>query len=287
MVVRRRPEDADGWAVLDEGLARAEAVFGPRLQAAFAIGSLAHGGFAPAASDVDLALILDRVEPDDEAQMTGVKAEVRDRLGSPLAGRLSLFWSSWPDLERQSGAGRFPLADRQDLAVHGQRLQGDDQRHRVTLPQGVALRRGLVIEGAQFFLEKLAVPERDALLRDPAALVARGSREASKAVMFPVRFIYTLHEGRPAGNDEAAAFFARRPAGAIQDLARAALAWRRSGTLGPDAKELLAAGILPLHAEFGSGYAAALERFKEPALARAIAVWNSSLLSGDGKPVPF
>jgi hypothetical protein len=281
----RRPEDGEGWTVMDEGLVQAKNAFGTRLEAAYAIGSLAHGGFAPAASDVDLALILGELTPDDEAVAAGIKSEVQRLMGTPLSGRLSVFWSSWAELQAGTGAGRFPLADRQDLAAHGQLLAGDDQLSRVSIPQGEALRRALVIEGARFFLDKLADPERDALLMDPNALASRGCRDVTKAVLFPVRFLYTLHAGRPADADQAAAFFATRPAGAIQDLVRFALQWRKNGRLGPDAPALLAGGLLPLHAEFALSYAAALDRFGEPELARAIRVWNSNLLSGDGKPI--
>ena len=37
------------------GLEQAALRFGPRLEAAYAIGSLAHGGFAPAASSAEAA----------------------------------------------------------------------------------------------------------------------------------------------------------------------------------------------------------------------------------------
>ncbi len=45
-------------------MARYRKVLGPRLVAAYALGSLAHGGFSPLVSDVDLGLVLtDPIEP--------------------------------------------------------------------------------------------------------------------------------------------------------------------------------------------------------------------------------
>ena len=47
-----------GEAVLAQALAAYRAALGSRLVAAYALGSLAHGGFSPLVSDVDLGLIL-------------------------------------------------------------------------------------------------------------------------------------------------------------------------------------------------------------------------------------
>ena len=49
---------AIGEAVLDLAVAGAETAFGLRLEAAYALGSLAHDGFSSLVSDVDLGLIL-------------------------------------------------------------------------------------------------------------------------------------------------------------------------------------------------------------------------------------
>lgn len=54
-------------------------------------------------------------------------------------------------------------------------------------------------------LENLAIPDRDAALLSPERLVAQGQREVAKAVLFPVRFLYTVTEGTPASNAEAMA----------------------------------------------------------------------------------
>ena len=47
-----------GEAVLTQAVAAYRAAFGSRLAAGYALGSLAHGGFSPLVSDVDLGLVL-------------------------------------------------------------------------------------------------------------------------------------------------------------------------------------------------------------------------------------
>ena len=49
---------AQGDAVLAEAVSAFRAALGSRLVAGYALGSLAHGGFSPLVSDVDLGLVL-------------------------------------------------------------------------------------------------------------------------------------------------------------------------------------------------------------------------------------
>jgi hypothetical protein len=273
----RLPQDADGWAVMDAGLAEARSRFGARFEAAFAIGSLAHGGFAPAASDVDLALILTRLDPQDSDLVQHIRESVRRAHSSPLAQRLSVFWSTWESLEHGQGKGRFPFADRQDFAQSGVLLHGRDERGRIALPVGEAMRRALIVEGAQFMADKLMTPDRDARLTRPAELVAVGCREVTKAVLFPARFLYSAATGRAAGNEEAVDFIRRTHAGPAEALVCAAFEWRVSGRLGPDAEALLVAGLLPLYARLSEVYADALAGFGEGSLARRMAEWPAKL----------
>jgi hypothetical protein len=56
-----RDQEADihlGEDVLARAVAAYEAALGSRLIAGYALGSLAHGGFSPLVSDVDLGLVL-------------------------------------------------------------------------------------------------------------------------------------------------------------------------------------------------------------------------------------
>ncbi len=271
------PLEGDGWRVLYAGLDAANARWGRRLVGAYVLGSLAHGGFAPEASDVDLALILDRVDPVIDRAMTEIRHEVRERLDTALATRLSLFWSSWAELALPHPRGRFPLVDRIDLVETGRCLQGNDRRTAVVLPLGEDRRQGLVVEAAAFMLDKLAVPAKDSLLAAPAALVALGTREVTKAVLFPVRFLYTLGTGKADGNAPAVHWYASQPGVAATSLAVAALAWRDRGLDRDQVLILLRRELVPLYLELTARYAQALTSMDFGALVRGLLEWNARL----------
>jgi hypothetical protein len=63
--VRNIAGTEEGWAVLDAAVDQAKSSLGDGLVSAYAIGSLAHGGFRAWVSDVDVALLtgdLDRLD---------------------------------------------------------------------------------------------------------------------------------------------------------------------------------------------------------------------------------
>lgn len=79
-----------GNAVLAEAADAYQAAFAERLMAAYALGSLAHGGFSPHVSDVDLGLLInDPLLPYDGDAVQAVADNVR-RGGSALHDRLSV-----------------------------------------------------------------------------------------------------------------------------------------------------------------------------------------------------
>src|ERR671933_2097978 len=83
-----------GHAVLADAVAAYTQVLGERLIAAYALGSLAHGGFSPLVSDVDLALILtDPLRSTDSLRVATVAWRLK-RKGSALHARLSVFWGT-------------------------------------------------------------------------------------------------------------------------------------------------------------------------------------------------
>ena len=199
-----------GEAVLAQALAAYQAALGPRLIAAYALGSLAHGGFSPLVSDVDLGLVLDdpfRIK--DRFTIRGVASAVR-ACGSPLHQRLSVFWGTPSTLRGRVRGGRFPPLDRLDLIEYGRLLAGADVRDGVARPS----RAELLVAGAQFALGTLGgdlgladrvkglimrdKPGHDPVqeIRAPALLAARGPRRVTKVVLFPVRFLFTAATGR-------------------------------------------------------------------------------------------
>ncbi len=70
----------------------ARTVWGQRLVAAYALGSLAHGGFSGHVSDVDAGFVLsDPLEDGDTAAVDRLSNAVKAS-GGPLAERLSVYW---------------------------------------------------------------------------------------------------------------------------------------------------------------------------------------------------
>jgi hypothetical protein len=118
--------EAAGEVVLSDAAAAFVRALGNRLIAAFALGSLAHGGFSELVSDVDIGLVLtDESGAPDAQTIESVTAELRVR-GTELHKRLSVFWATLSTLQDGTEGGRFPPLDRLDLIERGRLLVGDD-----------------------------------------------------------------------------------------------------------------------------------------------------------------
>jgi hypothetical protein len=242
------PELSDtqiGEEVLDLALSRAIATFGSRLEAAYALGSLAHGGFSSLVSDVDLGFILsDPLTDADAERIRDVGTQVRET-GIPLADRLSVFWGSRQSLMEGGTPGRFPPLDRLDLIRHGRLLHRRDMRDGLPSPT----HQELVIAAARMcigLVERNNLPE---LVRDPAGMLAKGPRSYTKTVLFPVRFLYTARTGEIGRNHDAAEHMVKQHPGSAADLAGAALRWRTEPAAPDDARSmaLLRDGLIPLY----------------------------------------
>lgn len=264
-----------GEEVLGAALARARETWGERLVAAYALGSLAHGGFSIHVSDVDIALILqDPLDDQDAAWVNKLSASLRAS-GPPLADRLSVFWGSLGTLSGSAAGGRFPPLDRLDLKQFGRLLAGRDVREEIPKP-GL---RELVIVGAEFSLARLSTPEVTAKLKDPAALAASDLKTLTKLVLFPVRFVFTAGTGEVGRNDSAVRHFSGLTAGPAAHLARAALEWRRTPPAQGDraTQDVIARGILPLYRLFLDDHEPRLRAYGRHDLAEAFRAWRERL----------
>jgi hypothetical protein len=282
-----------GEAVLAEALAAFQTALGPRLIAAYALGSLAHGGFSPLVSDVDLGLVLDdpfRVK--DRFTIRGVASAVRAG-GSPLHGRLSVFWGTPSTLRGTANGGRFPPLDRLDLLEYGRLLAGTDARDRVARPG----RDELLVAGARFALGTLggdreladrvkAVAMREKRgndpvheVRTPALLASRGARRVTKVVLFPVRFLFTAATGRVGTNALAAEHYLADPDAPAADLVAAAVAWRSAPPAEDEAAALLGRELLPLYLHYIDDHVARLDEHGRPRLAARFRRWRARLLA--------
>jgi hypothetical protein len=269
------PDIAVGEAVLDLAVTRAAKAFGPRLEAAYALGSLAHGGFSSLVSDVDLGLILaDPLTVQDVNRIEEVGAQVR-ATGAPLADRLSVFWGSRGSLTNGGTHGRFPPLDRLDLLRHGRRLYGVEVRDGVPAPS----HQDLVLAAARLCLSQVARYPLTEWVRDPAGLLAQGARSATKPVLFPVRFLYTARTGEIGRNHDAVAHLVTHDPGAAADLAAAALGWRTGPAApeDPQAIALLRDGLIPLYCSCLEVHAALARSWGDDPLAQELAAAHDEL----------
>src|SRR6266540_1979682 len=127
--------------------------FADRFVAAYVLGSLAHGGYAPAVSDIDLAVILTGADGRDGDTVADAHQALGQ--GGALYRKLSVFWASLPALRRGHDDGRFPAIDRLDLAEHGRLLLGDEVAGQVAVPTADEL----LVDSAQFAVKVLVTAE--------------------------------------------------------------------------------------------------------------------------------
>jgi len=279
-----------GEAVLDQAIGAYKSAFGARLMAGYALGSLAHGGFSPLVSDVDLGLILrDPVRPGDRFTIRSVARSVRGG-GSALHERLSVFWGTPSTLAGRARGGRFPPLDRLDLLEYGNLRTGQDAREHVATPT----RDELLIGGAEFALGYLGGaprpagglvrfrPRRDetlAEIRTPALLASRGPRRVTKVVLFPVRFLFTAATGRVGTNALAAEDYLAEVDAPGTELVKAAMGWREAWP-GPDeAAALLGRHLVPLYVHYIDDHIARLQAVGRDGLADSFRRWRGRLVA--------
>jgi hypothetical protein len=282
-----------GEAVLVRAVAAYRAALGSRLIAGYALGSLAHGGFSPLVSDVDLGLILDDpVRTKDRLTIRTVAGSVRAG-GSALDQRLSVFWGTPATLQGQRRGGRFPPLDRLDLLEYGRLLTGTDARSAVARPD----RTELLVAGAEFALGYLGgaarLPDRlrqralfrsrddDVLteIRTPSRLVSAGPRRVTKIVLFPVRFLFTAQTGQVGTNTLAARHYLASPDAPATSLVAAALAWRLEPPADGEAAALLGRELVPLFVHYIDDHIARLRAVGHDRLADRFHRWRTRLLA--------
>jgi len=233
-----------GWDVIEAAVEAAEERLGDRLLSAYAIGSLAHGGFAPAVSDVDLALLTD--EGDGMAE---VVKEVQDEMAGTweLGARLSIFHVPWAEFGDPPEGSRFPPIDRYDLVRYGVLVFGTDLRGaHARLPAAEEV-RAQAVDSA---LRRVTPEQLDADLAQLAAGRVN-VRDATKIVLWPVRLQHVGDIGQATGNADAVAHYRSFPDAGHTALAEDALAWRDLTSV-PDPDAALAridAEIRDLHIE--------------------------------------
>jgi hypothetical protein len=217
--------DADGWSVIQAAVQHAEDQLGDRLLSAYAIGSLAHGGFAPAVSDVDLALLTTELDRDMSKLVAAITAEVAKthRLGD----RLSVFYAPWETFAEPPRGARFPPIDRFDLVRYGVLVHGADLRVTYATPPTADEIRAHAVDSA------LRRATRARLAADLKQLKAGGVtvHDATKLVLWPIRLQHVCDTGQAHGNADAVDHYLALTDAAYRSLARDALSWRDLTTI--------------------------------------------------------
>jgi hypothetical protein len=228
-----------GWRVARVACEHASAALEARLISVYAIGSLAHGGFAPAVSDVDVAVLVDRWHESLPAIISAVVESSSGSLGPGLADRLSIFYGDWETFGSPPEAARLGAIDRLDLMEHGVLMHGVDRRAQ----DGVRPTRDELVAETAAFLSSWENQQRG-----PDELIAAGARVLTKNVLFPVRFLYTRATGRAGANQDAVDWY-HDQGGPHAALAQAALNWRSENVDAAAARGLLERHLEGLYAE--------------------------------------
>ena len=240
-----RSRQQEGWKVLHAATHHAEQRLGSTLLAAYAIGSLAHGGFAPAVSDIDLALLTTEPTPDMAQVVQDLTAAISPT--HQLGARLSVFYCPWERFADPAPGARFPPIDRFDLLQYGILLHGKELRDTSVAWSTVQEIRA---HAAQSALRRIT-PEL--LAQDLEQLETDGVtvHDASKLVLWPVRLQHVCDTGRATGNADAVNHYLTLPDTAHHSLVQDALAWRDHSSLPDpaDALRRITREIRPLHAE--------------------------------------
>jgi hypothetical protein len=263
----------EGQAILAEAVKVYREELGGRLVGAYALGSLAHGGFSPLVSDVDLGLVLaDPLRASDGATVVAAAGAVRDR-GGDLRRRLSVFWSGLRALQEGRTAGHFPPLDRLDLIESGRLLAGRDVRQGLARPDSPEL----LVDGAEFALDHLGADAAVEEIRAPRLLLQRGPIRLTKLVLFPVRFLFTAETGRVGTNEAAVSHHLAGGRPVAVELVRAALAWRTARPDSSVALPLLAREMTPLYLAYIDDHVSRLSALGRGDLALAFEEWRRCL----------
>lgn len=234
----REPGSDEGWRVIAAAVAAAHHRLGEGLASAYAIGSLAHGGFSPAASDVDLALLTTADGAIEMASLAdAIGSEVRARVSGELAKRLSVFHAPWPRFRSPPPGARFPPIDRQDLVRCGLLVHGDDLRARfAALPTDAEITEQ-AIESAL----RRHTPEQLAEEISELSQTTSPVRLASKLVLWPIRLLHVADTATATGNHDAVEHYRAIPSATHVALADRALTWRATGRV--DGRDTAAAPL--------------------------------------------
>lgn len=154
----------------------------------YKLGSLAHGGFSPIYSDIDICILLNCTGAPEKMDQIIAGAKAAD----PTYGqRLSVFWGN-PD----HSWGRLPVLDRIDLIDHGVPLLFAN-RVELERPDKASIRRALLQSVANSW------EPHTRKLSTVSELKQENRKPFVRCLLYPARLVYTWDRLRIASNDSA------------------------------------------------------------------------------------
>ncbi len=245
------PESPAVSALIADCRSLAEEAFSERLLSVYLIGSLGHGGFIPAVSDIGVALLLvDPLVATDAEQISALAAYCT--AAHPRHGRrLSIFWSSpaaFTAADEVQVAGRFPAVDRLDLLQHGRLIAGADLCASLDAPT----RRAVLANCREDALRFVRDPARYGFLTGGADYDFTDRRALTRLCLFPPRFLHTVATGEVAANETATVVYPHTQGGSAAVIAALGLALRHEPArpLADDEVALLRAGLPGYYRQF-------------------------------------
>jgi hypothetical protein len=273
------PVNNDGVNRLLEALLNiAHTILGNRLCAYYTLGSLAHGGFSPSVSDIDVAMIFEGSLTANDHDLINKITQKIQHSELLMRERLSIFWSSQQELQQPppGNFGRFPAYDRRDFIEYAKLVWGTDIRDgSLKIPS----QTDLDIEAVELALDKLNDPFVLSLLKDPVHLLDQTQIPPSKIILMPVRFLFTRFTGCVGSNSDAVDFYCQQ----YRDdntacLVKEAIEWRNLETISVNIDTDRIKQLLPLiYLNFIDAYLEPIEQAKKHKLFWHLKKWHQTL----------
>ena len=186
----------------------------------YRLGSLAHGGFSPIYSDIDVGIILNCAEaPGNIAEVIAAAKALDTEYGK----KLSVFWGN-PDFSW----GRLPVLDRVDLLDHGVPLLNGIK------PDFVRPSEAAIHQMLRDSLENNYMP-KSVELNALSSLEVKDRKPYIRSILYPARCLYSWDLLQVNSNDAAVEYLGKvSPAGLDLQPIKMALECRRGNCSAED-----------------------------------------------------
>ncbi len=245
-----------------------------KVLAIFQLGSLAHGGYDPLVSDIDVALLLKNPETGGSIALSEkVKQEIMAK-GVRHADRYSLFIGTVDELNNAIGKTRFTIFDVLDLLHHGRCIFGDESSRKLIVEPDF---KSLVVNTFNFTKSYVFASLFKRGFEDLIGLYSQDYILFSKFLLLPPRCIYTLEKRSPASTNEAVAYYCSQYHDPSSQIVEKALAWRRKRPSYQEVSAIPKTSIRLIYENFFQRYEKTLESFAENTLVAEIKKLRSDL----------